>query len=569
YQLDCNNVAIHEVVPALTQEGSASYMGDAYPELLRFEQSIVSVLRSEEEGFIDTLRRGMMLLQKEIADLSAGDMLRGDTAFKLYDTFGFPLDITLDIAKERGLKFDQAGFDENMSAQKERSRKHWVGASAGDSAHKLWGELLARHKSTCFVGYENCSTKAAVISIVQDGEIVDSVSAGGHAHVLLDLSPFSAESGGQEGDKGLLTVVSSNSDGGVAEVLYTRKALDHLHVHECVVQKGKLSVGDVVDAVVDADRRSKLKNNHSATHILHSVLRTYIDKNIQQKGSLVAEDKLRFDFNHPCALTKEQIALIEREVNGRIMSNKPVLTERCNFEQALQKGAIALFGEKYVEDSVRVVSMGDSKELCCGTHVRYTGDIGSFRVVSESGIALGVRRIEAITGQAVIDSVRREGDLLLHVSQRLGVPINQIAEGLDKLFKEKSELKKGLVGAWHEVIRGTVKTIHCGAGVVLHLGSFPTIPVDVVVDFVQRERKACDGVFVLAAASGDKTVLILGVSDAASKVLSALDLLKVLADLQGKGGGNAGLARVSLESSKIEKAFSTIQEKVQSSFPAA
>ncbi|AGZ79467.1 alanyl-tRNA synthetase [Anaplasma marginale str. Dawn] len=568
YQLDPSNVAIHEVLPVLTKEGSAGYMGDAYPELVRCEQSIASTLRSEGEGFVDTLRRGMALLEKEIGGLLPGQVLLGDVAFKLYDTFGFPLDITLDIAKERGLKFDQEGFNKGMGEQKARSRKHWVG-SGEDASHRLWEELQAQHKNTRFVGYDCCSTKASVLSITRDGMAVQSVNSGEKACLLLDVSPFYAESGGQEGDKGSITGVSGvkNSGGAnIAEVTYTRKA-SNLHIHECTITSGVFNVGDTVDAAIDVDRRERLKANHSATHILHSVLRTHIDGNIQQKGSLVAEDKLRFDFNYASALTKEQIALIEREVNRRIMSNKPVLTDHCSFEAAVQGGAIALFGEKYSEHSVRVVSMGDSKELCGGTHVRYTGDIGAFKIVSESGIALGVRRIEAITGQSVVDGLRKDGDILLHISERLGVPVGEVSEGLERLLKEKLELKKKLVCAWHEIIKSSISPVNCGAGVVLHCGYFPTIPVDAIMEFMKSARKAERGIFAIATAVDGKAVLIIGVGDTASKVLGASDLVKTLADLQGKGGGNAGLARVSLEVGNVQEALSTILNKVTAAFP--
>ncbi|MCU7611862.1 alanine--tRNA ligase [Anaplasma capra] len=568
YQLDPNNVAIHEVVPVLTQQTSAGYMGDAYPELVRCEKSIVAALKSEEEGFVDTLRRGMALLEREVSDLRPGDLLLGNIAFKLYDTFGFPLDITLDVAKEKGLKFDQQGFDEGMWEQKERSRKHWVGAS-GDSSSRLWEGLATEYKYTHFVGYERCSTKAAVLSIVRDGAVVQSARSGEQACVLLDISPFYAEAGGQEGDKGSLTAISKvahSRSGGVAEVTYTKKVLN-LHVHECIVTSGVLSVGDTVDAAVDTVRRERLKANHSATHILHSVLRTYISGDIQQKGSLVAEDKLRFDFNHVSALTGEQVALIEREVNSRIMSNQPVFTDNCSFEAAVKGGAVALFGEKYSENSVRVVSMGDSKELCCGTHVRYTGDIGAFRIVSESGIALGVRRIEAITGQAVIDSMRENHNLLAHLSERLKVPVNGVTEGLEKLLREKQELRKTLIEAWYEIIGRAVERVNCGSGVVLHLGRCPGIPVDVIVDFVKGTSKKNE-ILAIAAITDDKAVFVIGVGDVASKTLNALDLVKVLVDLRGKGGGNAGLARVSLEASSVERASEAIFSSVTSAFPS-
>ena len=565
YQLNNEKFSIRDVVPVLTRRGSAGYMGDVYPEIVRAEQAIMSTLEQEENGFYDTLRRGTALLEREISGLAPGDVLKGDVAFRLYDTFGFPLDITLDIAKEKQLLFDTEGFDKCMSQQKERSRKHWVGS--GESAmSSLWCEILARHNSTCFVGYENIRCAASILAIVKDNKIVEQTSAGDVVSVLLDISPFYGESGGQEGDKGTITVVREclkydNGEESVIEVRNTKRLENRLNVHECFVRSGSVKVGDVVYAVVDENRRSSLRANHSATHMLHNVLRTLISSEVQQKGSLVAEDKLRFDYSHSSPLTSEQIMLIEQEINKQIVSNKPVFTDNCSYNSAVQQGAIALFGEKYDHDSVRVVSIGDSKELCCGTHVRCTGDIGAFKIISETGISTGVRRIEAITGYRVIDKLRRDGELLNSISESLSAPVTQVVDKLKKLFQEKRELSKKLTDAWHEIIRGQVKTIDIQCGVVLCLGKFADIPVETIVDYV-RDRRKDKMVWVLVSVTAQKAVIVVGVGDEISKILRARDIVNVLHILQGKGGGNDTIARSSISRELVDKAEALIVQHV-------
>ncbi|MFV9839054.1 MAG: alanine--tRNA ligase [Aaplasma endosymbiont of Hyalomma asiaticum] len=565
YQLNNEKFSIHDVVPVLTRKGSAGYMGDIYPEIAQAEQSIMSTLEQEENGFYDTLRRGTVLLEKEISDLASGDVLRGDVAFKLYDTFGFPLDITLDIAKEKQLLFDAEGFDKCMSQQKERSRKHWVG-SGENAMNSLWCELLSRHNSTCFVGYENIRCASSILAIVKNDKIVEQASVGDIVSVLLDISPFYGESGGQEGDKGTITVVREcleydNGEESVIEVHNTKKLENRLNIHECFVRSGSIKVGDVVYAVVDEDRRSSLRANHSATHMLHNALRTLVNSEVQQKGSLVAEDKLRFDYSHSSPLTSEQIMLIEQEINKQIVSNKPVFTDNCSYDRAVQQGAIALFGEKYDHNSVRVVSIGDSKELCCGTHVRCTGDIGAFKIISETGISTGVRRIEAITGYRVIDKLRRDGELLNSISESLSAPVTQVVDKLKKLFQEKRELGKKLTDAWYEIIRGKVQTIDIQHGVVLCLGRYTDIPVETIVDYV-RDRRKDKTVWVLVSVTAHKAVIVVGVGDGISKILRARDLVNVLRILQGKGGGSDTIARSSISSELVDKAETLVIQHV-------
>ncbi|CAN7940069.1 unnamed protein product, partial [Ixodes pacificus] len=397
HRLD-GSTAVHEVVSALVEEASDGYMGDAYPELIRAKDLITSTMQLEEEGFAYTLRKGLVLLEKEISNSVEQGVLCGDIVFKLYDTYGFPVDITIDIAKERGLKFDAQGFEQNMIAQKSRSRRHWVGSGA-DSLCTLWETLALQHKGTRFIGYEQSTTKAAVLSIVRGGRVVEYGSVGEEVEVVLDVSPFYAESGGQQGDRGKLVAVLRDGKrvekGESVDVLDTRKVANVLYLHKCIIREGQLHVGDVVDASIDEERRRKLRANHSATHLLHHALRTLVDGSIQQRGSLVSAEKLRFDFSCASQLTKAQLDQVEDQVNRVIRANYPVFIDNCSLDEAIQRGAVGLFGEKYDHECVRVVHIGDSQELCCGTHVRYVGEIGVCKIISECGISAGVRRIEA------------------------------------------------------------------------------------------------------------------------------------------------------------------------------
>ncbi|UQD54460.1 alanine--tRNA ligase [Anaplasma phagocytophilum] len=556
YQLVGDKFSLHEVVPVLTREGSAGYMANAYPEIVRAEQSIVSTLKIEEDGFADTLRRGTGILEQEIRGLKSGEVLSGEIAFKLYDTYGFPLDITLDVAKERGLKFDEDGFNRCMAKQKEQSRKHWKGSGEAQTASS---HILNKHKATSFVGYENHRVKSMVKEIFCSGEAVTSMGEGEEGIAVLDITPFYAESGGQEGDTGLLNVVTAKC-GSVAEVVDTTKS-NNVHLHKIRVIRGTLKVGDVVEAVVDKQRREKLRANHSATHILQSVLRTLIGEGIQQKGSLVAADKLRFDFSHALPLTKEQLRTIEMEVNRQIMANQPVIIDHCSLEDAVQEGAIALFGEKYNDQNVRVVSMGSSKELCGGTHVRFTGDIGAFRIISETGIAQGVRRIEAITGHEVVSSMNRDSESLQQVAECLSVPVDQVIEKLNKVFVEQREINKKMATICYTHMNSCAKCIEVGSEIKLYVGEFSNIPVEVVASYV-REKMHTNEVLAISTRDGKRTTFIVGVGESAIKRIKATDIVKALQQIQGKGGGSPSAARASLPSEYATKAAEIIRQTV-------
>ena len=379
---------MHRLVPTLVAE-----MGQAFPELVRAQPLIEETLEREETRFRQTLDKGLRLLDEATADLAEGAVLSGETAFRLYDTYGFPYDLTEDALRSRGLSVDRAGFDTAMAAQKAAARAAWKGSGEAASA-EIWYDIAERAGGTEFTGYTATEGEAEVVALVRDGTEIDSASAGDSVTILVNQTPFYGESGGQMGDAGAIT-----SLGGLKAVVDdTSKPLGRLHAHQARIETGSIKVGDTVHLAVDVERRDALRANHSATHLLHAALRNHLGGHVTQKGSLVAPDRLRFDFSHPKALSEAEIAAIEAEVNAEIRANEAVTTRLMSPDDAVQAGALALFGEKYGEE-VRVLSMGRasdkhySVELCGGTHVRALGDIGIFRIVSESAVASGVRRM--------------------------------------------------------------------------------------------------------------------------------------------------------------------------------
>ncbi|KJV69542.1 alanine--tRNA ligase [Candidatus Neoehrlichia procyonis] len=564
YQLGCKDALMHKVVPIILDKNSAGYMGDVYPELIRAQDLIISVLKLEEEGFFDTLRRGLLLLTKEISFLSPGDTLSGDIAFKLYDTYGFPLDITLDVVREKKLKFDQEGFYHNMQIQKNRSREYWLN-SENESVGNVWFELLNKYKETKFVGYDTLGSSASVLAIVCDNYMMKSIDKDKAIDVLLNNTPFYAEAGGQQGDRGVLTVTLRNGSDlslqySVIEVLDTKKVLNSLHVHKCVVRNGILSVGDIVYAEVDGKRRKKLQSNHSATHLLHYALKLIIDQCVIQKGSLVTAEKLRFDFNCSSALTREQIDLVEDKVNDLIRENYSTIIDFSTFDDANAKGAVALFGEKYNNDNVRIVSIGDSKELCCGTHVRYTGEIGLFKIVSESSIAFGVRRIEAVTGQAAIDYLRDRDEILCKISDYLCIPFNQVIGQIEKLSQEKQKITKTLYKTYCHIIEQQLKTLVLGNNKLCY-AIFNNIPVDIIKKFVVG-IKSTNLIVAVSTKINNKALFVISVGEDLKDKLSALKFLTIFNTFNGKGGGNAHLLQASIDIGYTEEAMLMIQNEI-------
>ena len=533
YQLGQKQPFFHKLVDALCEQ-----MGDAYPELVKARETVKRVLRVEEERFAETIEQGMKILEEAIAGLS-GKTIPGELVFKLYDTYGFPADLTADIARERGLSIDEAGFDREMEAQRARAR------AASQFGVDQQAEIALDGK-TDFTGYERLEEEATVIGLFRDGEPVDSLTAGAEGMVVLDKTPFYAESGGQVGDRGELLVPGGDAR---FEVKDTRKQGGSVFGHIGQVSDGELHVGDTVLARVDEGNRRRIALNHSATHLLHAALRRILGDHVQQKGSLVDAERLRFDFAHFEPVTKEQLAAIEQLVNEQIRNNHMVETRIMALEDAKQAGAMALFGEKY-DDQVRVLRMGDfSTELCGGTHVRAVGDIGLFKIVSESGIASGVRRIEAVTGERALEWVEQAESRLQQIASLVKSGLEDTDEKVRALVeksrqqeKEIERLKAKLASAAGSDLAS--QAVEIGDTRVL-AASLEGADVKTLRDTLdQLKNKLGSAVIVLAAANDGKVSLVAGVTKDRTDRIKAGDLVKMVAEqVGGKGGGRPDMAQ--------------------------
>ena len=511
-------------------------MGEAYPELAKSRAVVEKVLLQEEERFAETLDQGMQHLEEAIAGLS-GNTISGEVLFKLYDTYGFPVDLTADVARERNLSVDMPGFEEAMADQRARAR-------AASQFEAEFDEGVEIEGHTEFTGYDHLVDSGDVIALIKDGKVAESLTAGESGMVVLQQSPFYAESGGQVGDSGVIT-----GPAGSFEVRDTRKQ-DDLFVHLGVVSEGgEIRQGDKVEGSVDHLLRRDIAYNHSATHLLHAALREILGDHIQQKGSMVAADRLRFDFSHFEAITPEQLKAIENRVNDVIRDNLEVETNIMNIDEARASGAMALFGEKY-GDEVRVLRMGDfSVELCGGTHVDRTGDIGLLRILSESGVAAGVRRIEAVTGQRALrwldenDSKLDQVAIMVKGSREdVAEKVHQLSERSRKLEKELEQLKSKLASnqgsdlASQAVEIGDIKVLAAKLE-----GADPKGLRDTVD---QLKNKLGTAAVILAAVQGDKISLVAGVSKDATDRIQAGPLLKQVAEqVGGKGGGRPDMAQ--------------------------
>ncbi len=510
-------------------------MGEAYPELVAQRSQVERVLRLEEERFAETLEQGMKILEEAIAGLQ-GKEIPGETVFKLYDTYGFPMDLTADIARERELTVDQAGFDKAMTEQRERARAASQFGAAEVSSLDLEGQ-------TEFTGYELLEDQSSVVALLRDGQQVDSLQAGETGMVFLDRTPFYAESGGQVGDMGVLM-----GDGVLFEVEDTRKQGGDFFAHIGKLEEGSLKVGVRVTAQVNAYTRQATRLNHSATHLMHAALREILGTHVAQKGSLVDPDRLRFDFSHFEPISREQLQAIEQRVNEEIRRNHPVETNLMDLEQAKASGAMALFGEKYA-DEVRVLRMGDfSTELCGGTHVNAVGDIGLFKIIAESGIAAGVRRIEAVTGQRAIEwmeadeeRVQRVAEMIKSGREEIEDKLSQILERNRKLEKELEQLKAKLANAAGSDLAGSAVAVGEVKVLAAHLEGADPKSLRDTMD--QLKNKLGSAVILLAAVAGGKVSLVAGVTKDLTGQLKAGDLVKLAAEqVGGKGGGRPDMA---------------------------
>ncbi len=526
------------LVPVLVAE-----MGQAFPELVRAESLITEVLKLEEIRFRDTLERGLRLLDEATAKLAAGAELPGETAFRLYDTFGFPLDLTQDALRAKGMTVDLAGFDEAMERQRAEARASWRG-SGEQAEERIWFELRELVGATEFLGYEHDRAEAQVRGLVVGGKPVEHAEPGSEVMVVTNQTPFYGESGGQIGDTGVI-----RRGPALVQVTDTQKKLGDLHVHIGRLEGGPLAVADTVDLAIDGKRRNRLRRAHSATHLLHAALRRHLGGHVAQKGSLVAPDRLRFDFSHPKPVSAAELAAIEAEVNWFLRQNGPTAIRLMDRDAAIGAGAMALFGEKY-GDEVRVVSMGHepdghdtSVELCGGTHVRRTGDIALFKITSEGAVAAGVRRIEALTGEAALEHVNTEERLLGEAAGALRVTPQELPERLGALLAERRQLEREVADLRQKLATGG------GAGQAPQVKQIRDMPFAGrrVVDVPAKQLRAAadtilrqigSGVVAVVSVVEGKAALVVSVSDDLADAVDAVTLVRAgVTALGGKGGG--------------------------------
>ena len=530
-KLGVDDAFFHKLVGPLAKE-----MGDAYPELVKAKAHVEKVLEKEERRFAETLDQGMEILESAISSLQ-GKKLPGDVVFKLYDTYGFPVDLTADIARERNLTIDQAGFEEQMDAQRDRARSASK-FTAGD------GAAIKTDAESDFSGYEGTEAAAKVISIYKSNEPVDSLAAGDEGALILDTTPFYAESGGQIGDTGVIDSKTASFT-----VLDTQKS-GKANVHFGKLESGTLKVGDKVTANVDGERRAATVLNHSATHLMHAALRRVLGDHVQQKGSLVAPDRLRFDFSHYEAVSKDELQQIEDMVNEQIRRNIPAETKLMGYDDAIASGAIALFGEKY-DDEVRVLRLGDgfSVELCGGTHVYSTGDIGVFKITSEGGVAAGVRRIEAVTGKGAMEWIDANQNALDHVASLLKSSRDQASVKVEQLLRRNKELEKDLAATKQQLLTGGAGGVAEDVveidGIKVLATRMDGADAKTLRDAVDRFKdKLQSAIVVLGSVEDGKVRLAAGVTKNNIDRIKAGDVIKPVAEqVGGKGGGRPDFAQ--------------------------
>jgi alanyl-tRNA synthetase len=531
HQLGCKQPFFYKLVEALDQE-----MGDAYPELRKHRGHVERVLQKEEQRFAETLEQGMRILEDAIGAMK-GDVIDGKTVFKLYDTYGFPVDLTADVAREKGLSIDQAGFDVEMEAQRSRARASSQFSAVGEDFK------LDDYPASQFLGYEQPTADAKVIAILQNDAVIDQLENGDQAIVILDRTPFYAESGGQVGDIGTISVGD-----GLFEVSDTQKQND-VFLHIGTLASGELSNGDQVEARIDEDYRRAVMLNHSATHLMHAALRQVLGEHVQQKGSLVDADKLRFDFSHYQPLEPGQISEIETLVNKQIRGNLKTRAELMDMAAAKNSGAVALFGEKY-GDVVRVLKIGsDSIELCGGTHVPRAGDIGLFKIVFESGIASGIRRIEAVTGEAAVNRFIDSEARLDTAAQRLKASRDDLLPRIEQLQASNRTLEKQVAALKSRLASQTGGDLASQAqevnGIKVLAASLDGANVKTLRETVdQLKNKLGAAAVVLASSDNGKVSIIAGVTKAESERIRAGDLANLVAEqCGGRGGGRPDMAQ--------------------------
>ncbi len=537
--LGARDPLMYRLVPALVRE-----MGQAYPELIRAEPLITETLKLEETRFRKTLERGLSILDEETRSLAKGQNLSGETAFTLYDTFGFPLDLTQDALKARGIGVDTDTFKAAMERQRQMARAAWSGS--GEAATEtVWFGIKERVGATEFLGYDTETAEGLVVALLKDGQEVAELKPGETGLVVLNQTPFYGESGGQTGDTGIL-----HGEGARVRITGTEKKLGDLFVHHALVEHGSLKINQSLELVVDHERRSAIRANHSATHLLHEALRQVLGDHVAQKGSLVAPDRLRFDFSHPKPIGDEELARVEDIANRVLLQNEPVVTKLMGVEEAIESGARALFGEKY-GDEVRVVSMGKadgnrtfSVELCGGTHVNRTGDIGLVTIVAEAAVAAGVRRLEAMTGDAARRHLGAESRKLREIAGLLKTPVDEAPERLSALLDDRRKLERDLQEARRKLAMGggsadsdPVRDVN---GVKLMARAVTGVEMKDLKALADEGKKRLGSgvVAIIGVADDGKAGIVVGVTDDLTAKIDAVGLVRTGAEkLGGKGGG--------------------------------
>ncbi|MCP5382643.1 MAG: alanine--tRNA ligase, partial [Kordiimonadaceae bacterium] len=563
--IGCMEPLMHKLVPALVGE-----MGQAFPELARAEALIAETLLLEEKRFRKTLDRGLRLLDEEVAAIGKNGVLDGAVAFKLYDTYGFPLDLTQDALRIKGLTVDENGFNEAMKKQKDEARAAWKG-SGSSATETVWFEAQENLGASEFVGYSTTRAEGIISQIVVGETVVDNAKQGDQVSILTNQTPFYAESGGQVGDIG--TFVTSK--GAEVKISDTQKKLGVLHVHIGTVSKGDISVGDVVEMKVDVENRDKIRANHSVTHILHAALRNQFGEQLTQKGSLVSADKMRFDISHAKALSHKELGSIEAEVNRIIRQNSEVTTRLMTPDEAIKAGAMALFGEKY-GDEVRVVAMGKSingkdysVELCGGTHVKRTGDIGYFKIVSESAVSSGVRRLEVLTGNAAWQYSADQENYLIEAASTIKAPVSELPNRLANLISERKAMEKEIADLQKKVALGggggskedEIKEIGGINFIGRVLDGIPAKELRGLAD--DAKKRVGSGVIAFIAVNDGKAAVLTAVTEDLTTKISAVDLVRIGSGAVGGsgGGGRPDMAQAGgPDGTKAHEALKAIEE---------
>lgn len=560
HMIGVNEPMIYKLLPALQKE-----MGEAYPELYKAETLIGETIKCEEERFIKTMEKGLKLLDDETKEMKSGAVLDGKVAFKLYDTYGFPLDLTQDALKARNIAVDEEAFNQAMAAQKAEARKNWAGS--GDAGtEKVWFELQDKLGSTEFLGYTTLAADAQITALVKDGKEVDKVTEGEFS-LVANQTPFYAEMGGQVGDIGRI-----KGNGFEAEVVDTKKKCDGLHVHMCRLIKGEVKVGQNASFEVNRANRSAIQANHTVTHLLHKALQEKYGASVTQKGSYVAADRMRFDIAYNKQIPLEELRALEDRVDEMIRANYPVVTKLMTQEDAVNSGAMALFGEKY-GDEVRVVCVGDdvSKELCGGTHASRTGDIGGFSILSDSAVAAGVRRLECVTGKGAAKHTRDLEDKVRQVGQLLKVGGNDVEMRVAQLLSERKEMEAKIFELKKQLVSGgaasgdEVETVNGIKFVAKKLADVQAKELKAIVDDMKAKYQT-SFVAALFAVNDGKSSVVIGVTDDIKGKISAVDLVKKIAPFVGAqgGGGRPDMAQTGgTETSRFDEAITEIKKALE------